>query len=69
MVQRPHSYATDRICMVIYGAANFAPDQAVAVPAARTFHYDGVPSGIAVFGLGPVDIEIADPKQPPWRKV
>jgi hypothetical protein len=84
----PHSYASDRICMVMSGTwwvnsgRDFAPDQAVPVAAAgyvkrtaRTFHYDGVPSGtrepviIAVFGLGPVDVEIADPKQPPWRKV
>jgi hypothetical protein len=84
----PHSYATDRICMVISATwwvnsgRDFAPDQAVTVAAggyvkrtARTFHYDGVPSGIkepvmvAVFGLGPVDIELADPKQPSWRKV
>ena len=47
----------------------------VAQRSARTFHYDGVPSGIkepvriAIFGLGPVDIELADPKQPPWPKV
>jgi hypothetical protein len=84
----PHSYATDRICMVVSGTwwvssgSDFAPDEAVPVAAggyvkrtARTFHYDGVPSRIkepvtiAIFGLGPVDIELADPKQPPWRKL
>jgi hypothetical protein len=82
----PHSYATDRICMVVSGTwwvnsgRDFASDQAVPVAAggyvkrtARTFHYDGVPSGakepalVAVFGLGPVNVELADPKQP-WRK-
>jgi hypothetical protein len=84
----PHSYATDRIQMVISGTwwvnsgADFAPDQAVQVPAggfvkrtARTFHYDGVPRGIAepvviaVFGIGPVDIALADPRSPAWRQV
>lgn len=84
----PHSYATDRIQMVVSGTwfvnsgADFTPEEAVAVPAggfvrrtARTFHYDGVPSNgkepatIAVFGMGPVKIELADPAQPSWRKV
>lgn len=42
---------------------------------ARTFHYDGVPAGtkepavIAIFGIGPVDIELADPLLPSWRRV
>jgi hypothetical protein len=84
----PHSYATDRIQMVMSGTwwvnsgADFDPKRAVPVPAggfvkrtARTFHYDGVPNGIrepvviAVFGIGPVDIELADPHLPPWRRV
>jgi hypothetical protein len=54
----PHSYATDRIQMVLSGTwwvasgADFDPKSAVPAPAgsfvkrtARTFHYDGVPSG------------------------
>ena len=84
----PHSYATDRIQVVLSGTwwvnsgADFDPKRAVPVRAggfvkrtARTFHYDGVPSGvenpvvIAVFGVGPVDIELADPHQPSWRRV
>ena len=84
----PHSYATDRIQMVLSGTwwvnsgADFDPKSAVPAPAgsfvkrtARTFHYDGVPSGIrdavvvAVFGIGPVDIELADPNLPSWRRV
>ena len=84
----PHSYATDRIQVVLSGTwwvnsgADFTPNMAVPVPAggyvkrtARTFHYDGVPASVrepvtvAVFGLGPVDIILADPKQPPWRRV
>ncbi|HTW69301.1 MAG TPA: hypothetical protein VME47_05390 [Acetobacteraceae bacterium] len=61
---------------------DFTPNMAVPVPAggfvkrtARTFHYDGVPAGIrqpvvvAVFGIGPVDIELADPHRPSWRHV
>jgi hypothetical protein len=84
----PHSYATDRIQVVVSGAwwvnsgAEFDPARATPVPAggyvkrtARTYHYDGVPSGvadpviIAVFGEGPVDMELADPHLPPWRRV
>jgi len=84
----PHSYATDRIQVVVSGTwwvdsgADFTPKMAVPVPAggyvkrtARTFHYDGVPAGIKepvtvpVFGIGPVDIELADPKLPAWRHV
>jgi hypothetical protein len=84
----PHSYATDRIQVVVSGTwwvnsgADFAPGQATPVPAggyvkrtARTYHYDGVPSGvtepvvIAVFGIGPVDVRLAAPNLPSWRKV
>jgi hypothetical protein len=84
----PHSYATDRVQMVLSGTwwvnsgADFDPKSAIAVPAggyvkraARTFHYDGVPSGIkepvviAIFGIGPIDIELADPHLPAWRHV
>ena len=83
----PHSYATDRIQMVLSGTwwvnsgADFSPADTVRVPAggfvkraARTFHYDGVPRiekepvVVAVFGIGPIDIELADPKQPSWRR-
>jgi hypothetical protein len=66
----------------VNSGADFTPRQAVPVPAggyvlrhARTWHYDGVvadakePVVIAVFGTGPVDIRLADPNQPPWRKV
>jgi hypothetical protein len=61
---------------------DFTPIQAVPVQAggfvlrhARTWHYDGVPAEgkepviVAVFGVGPVDIQLADPKQPTWRRV
>jgi hypothetical protein len=66
----------------VNSGADFTPQQAFPVPAggyvlrrARTWHYDGVPADakepavIAVFGIGPVDIQLADPKQPSWRKV
>jgi hypothetical protein len=84
----PHSYATDRIQIVLSGTwwvnsgADFDPKNAVPVAAggfvkrtARTFHYDGVPNGVpepvvvAVFGVGPVDIELADPRLQSWRRV
>lgn len=84
----PHSYATDRICVVVSGTwwvnsgDEFRPWNAVPVGAggyvkrtARTPHYDGVPSGvhdpavIAIFGEGPVDIELVDPTKPSWRRV
>ena len=83
----PHSYATDRIQVVVSGTwwvnsgADFAPNEAVPVSAggyvmraARTFHYDGVPSTgtepvvVAVFGVGPVDIRLADAHAPTWRR-
>ena len=85
----PHTYATDRIQVIISGVwwvnsgADFTPAEAVPVKAggfvkrvARTPHYDGVlrdgsePTVIAVFGMGPVDIELSDPGKPPsWRQV
>jgi hypothetical protein len=84
----PHTYATDRICVVVSGTwwvnsgNNFLPDEAVPVGpggyvkrTARTPHYDGVlhgqrdPAVIAIFGLGPVDLELADPTKPSWRQV
>jgi hypothetical protein len=84
----PHSYRTDRICVVVSGTwwvnsgEDFTPVQAVPVRAggfvlrhARTWHYDGVPAEgkepviVAVFGIGPVDIQLTDPKQPTWRRV
>ena len=83
----PHSYATDRIQVVVSGiwhvnsGRDFDPDNAVPVRAggfvkrtARTFHYDGVPSGgaepavVAVFGVGPVDIRLAEPGKPTYRQ-
>jgi hypothetical protein len=66
----------------VNSGADFTPAQAVPVHAggfvlrhARTWHYDGVPADgrepviIAVFGMGPVDIRLADPSQPSWRRV
>ncbi|OBH35872.1 tat pathway signal sequence [Mycobacterium sp. E342] len=84
----PHTYATDRIQVVVSGTwfvnsgNGFAPQGAVPVGpggyvkrVARTPHYDGVPAGqpdpavIAVFGMGPVDMQLVDPTQPSWRQV
>ena len=84
----PHTYATDRIQVVVFGTwfvnsgNDFQPHDAVPVGArgyvkrtARTPHYDGVPAGqpdpavIAIFGLGPVDVQLVDPSQPSWRQV
>jgi hypothetical protein len=66
----------------VNSGADFAPNEAVPVPAggfvlrhARTWHYDGVPPDgtepavIAVFGIGPVDIRLAEPGKPSWRQV
>jgi hypothetical protein len=63
----PHSYATDRLCLVLSGTwwvnsgTDFAPSDTVPVPAggfvrrvARTPHYDGVKEGAtepAVIGI------------------
>jgi len=60
----------------------FQPQDAVPVGpggyvkrTARTPHYDGVPANhrdpavIAIFGLGPVDMQLVDPSQPSWRQV
>jgi hypothetical protein len=84
----PHTYATDRICVVVFGTwwvnsgNDFLPQDAVPVGpggyvkrTARTPHYDGVPHGqtdpavIAIFGLGPVDIQLVDPTKPSWHQV
>jgi hypothetical protein len=61
---------------------DFQPQDAVPVRpggyvkrTARTPHYDGVPADqpdpavIAIFGLGPVDVQLVDPSQPSWRQV
>jgi hypothetical protein len=60
----------------------FRPQDAVPVGpggyvkrTAHTPHYDGVPAGqrdpavIAIFGLGPVELQLVDPAQPSWRRV
>jgi hypothetical protein len=84
----PHTYATDRIQVVVNGTwfvnsgEDFQPQDADPVGpggyvkrTARTPHYDGVPAGqpdpavIAIFGLGPVDVQLVDPSQPSWRQV
>jgi hypothetical protein len=84
----PHTYATDRIQVVVFGTwfvnsgNDFQPQDAVPVGpggyvkrTARTPHYDGVPAHhrdpavIAIFGLGPVDMQLIDPTQAPWRQV
>ncbi len=84
----PHSYATDRICVVVSGTwwvnsgADFDPANTVPVPAggfvlrhAHTPHYDGVregekePAVIAIFGIAPINLELAERSKPAWRKV
>jgi hypothetical protein len=55
----PHTYATDRLSLVLSG----------------TPHYDGVkrdakePAVIGLFGLGPVLFELVDTSKPSWRQV
>ena len=66
----------------VNSGTDFAPQDAVPVTAggfvnraARTPHYDGVPrSGhepvvVAVFGIGPVDMQLVDAGIPAWRAV
>jgi hypothetical protein len=66
----------------VNSGADFDPDNTVPVPvggfvrrAARTPHYDGVkkdakePAVIALFGIAPVLLELADPSKPGWRQV
>jgi len=84
----PHTYATDRIQVVVFGTwfvnsgSDFQPEDAVPVGpggyvqrTARSPHYDGVPADhpdpavIAVFGIGPVDMQLVDPTQPSWRQL
>lgn len=84
----PHSYASDRLCVVVSGTwwinsgPDFDPAHTVPVRAgtfvrrvARTWHYDGVPHGklepvtIAICGVGPVDIRLAEPDKPLARAV
>jgi hypothetical protein len=61
---------------------DFEPENCVPVPAggfvrrvAHTLHYDGVmrsaaaPAVIAIFGIGPVDLKLANPSKPGWRRV
>jgi hypothetical protein len=66
----------------VNSGADFDPTNTVPVPAggfvlrhAHTPHYDGVPRSekepavIALFGMGPVGLELVDPSKPPWRVV
>jgi hypothetical protein len=84
----PHSYASDRLCVVVSGTwwinsgADFDPEHTVPVTTgsfvrriARTWHYDGVRRGepepvvIAICGIGPVDIKLAEPDKALVRAV
>ncbi len=66
----------------VNSGADFDPGKTVPVPAgsfvhrvAHTPHYDGVKTGerdpavIALFGIGPIDIQMVDPSKPPYRKL
>jgi hypothetical protein len=66
----------------VNSGSDFDPESCVPAPAgsfirrvAHTWHYDGVkkkaaePVVIAIFGIGPVDLELADPSKPSWRRV
>jgi hypothetical protein len=71
----PHTYATDRLSLVL-------SDDTIPVPAggfvrrvARTPHYDGVkkdardPAVIGLFGIAPVQFELVDASKPAWRQL
>lgn len=66
----------------VNSGADFDPKNTVPVPAggfvlrhAHTPHYDGVPrtekqpAVIALFGMGPVGLELVDTAKPAWRQV
>jgi hypothetical protein len=66
----------------VNSGGDFDPNNCVPVPAggfvrrvAHSLHYDGVkkdakePAVIAIFGIGPVDLKLADPSKPSWRRV
>ena len=66
----------------VNSGGDFDPNNCVPVPAggfvrrvAHSLHYDGVkkdaeePAVIAIFGTGPVDLKLADPSKPSWRRV
>jgi hypothetical protein len=66
----------------VNSGADFDPEHTVPVPAggfvlrhAHTPHYDGVPGNakepavIALFGIGPVGLQLVDPSKPAWRHV
>jgi hypothetical protein len=66
----------------VTSGSNFDPENCVPVPpggfvrrVAHTWHYDGVkkdaadPAIIAIYGMGPVDLKLADPSKPSWRRV
>jgi hypothetical protein len=66
----------------VNSGADFDPKNTVPVPAggfvlrhAHTPHYDRVPRNekepavIALFGIGPVGLELVEPTKPPWRQV
>jgi len=80
----PHQYATARLSSTwwVNSGSDFEPENSVPVPAggfvrrvAHTWHYDGVRKGaseateIAIFGIGPVNLKLADRNQPIWRRV
>jgi hypothetical protein len=79
----PHTYATDRLSLVLSGSlwvnrrADFDPDNTVPVAAgrfvrriARTPHYDANgPGAIGIFGIAPVQFELVDSGRPAWRKL
>jgi hypothetical protein len=66
----------------VNSGAGFDPAQAVPVPAggfvlrhAHTPRYDGVPRDakqsaiIALFGMGPVGLQLVDSNEPAWRRI
>jgi hypothetical protein len=72
----PHSYATDRLSLILSGTwwvnsgADFDPNQTVAVPAGGFVKRDAKePAVIALFGIAPVQLTLVDPSKPGWRRV
>ena len=70
----PHTYTSDRFCIVV-SATWWCNTGSFVRRDAGTPHYDGVlrshnePAIIAICGVGPVNYKLTDPSKTGWRAV